>query len=352
MMVLAAILLALVWNGLDVWDQRTIPLPDGSERVEMSVYNRGDDTSGRQLGKAEIKELFAKISAAVGYKVDPFNAPHQKQRNGGFQYEYKGVSWGITDGVLDYARITTGGSSKRVAKGDVGKRVKKLAGGDVLIDSVPMVDQGQKGYCAVAVAERVLRYYGNDVDEHQLAQMAGSTAEGGTSVDEMKSSVKRIGSKCRLGFNEIVSMGGTIKDVQKDIDAYNKAAKSMKRPAISFDQFLVGNMFMMSAMQAAMEPEVLLKMRTKDARYKKFMTMVKTRIDQGVPVFWGVTLGIFPELGLPQADGGHMRLIIGYNTAQNEILYTDSWGAGHELKRMSADRAFAITHDAFTLRPL
>ena len=337
---LAAILLALVWNGLEVWDQRVIPLPDGGERVEMSVYNRGDDKSWRQLGKAEIKELFTKISAAVGYKVDPFNAPHKKQRNGGFQYEYKGVSWGITDGVLDYARITTGGSSKRMSKGDVGKRVKKLAGGDVLIDSVPMVDQGQKGYCAVAVAERVLRYYGNDVDEHQLAQMAGSTAGGGTSVKEMKASVKQIGSKCRLGFNEIVSLGGTINDIQKDIEAYNKVAKSLRRPEINLSQYF------------AMEPEVLLKMRTKDARYKKFMTGIKTRIDQGVPVFWGVMLGIFPEPELPQAFGGHMRLIIGYNTAKNEILYTDTWGAGHELKRMSADRAFAITHDAFTLRPL
>ena len=47
-----------------------------------------------------------------------------------------------------------------------------------------------------------------------------------------------------------------------------------------------------------------------------------------------------------------MRLIIGYNAAANEILYSDSWVPGHELKRMRADRAFAITHDAFTLRAL
>ena len=35
-----------------------------------------------------------------------------------------------------------------------------------------------------------------------------------------------------------------------------------------------------------------------------------------------------------------------------EILYTDSWGAGHELKRMPEDWAFAITHEAFFLKPL
>ena len=47
-----------------------------------------------------------------------------------------------------------------------------------------------------------------------------------------------------------------------------------------------------------------------------------------------------------------MRLIIGYNQKTREVLYTDTWGAGHELKRMPMDRAFAITHDAFYLRPL
>ena len=346
------LLLALVWNGLEVWDKRVVPLPDGSERVEMSVYNRGDDTSGRERRKDEIRELFEKVSAAVGYRVDAFNAPHKKQRNGGFQYELKGVSWGITDGVLDYVRITTGGAVKRAAKDDIVKRVKRRPSGDVLIDSVPMVDQGQKGYCAVAVAERVLRYYGNAVDEHQLAQMAGSTAGGGTSVDEMKASVKEIGSRCRLGFNEIVSMSGTMKDIRKEIESYNKAAKALKKPPLDFDRFIVGNTFMVAQMREAMDPDVLLRMRVKDSRYKKFMTCVKTCVDRGVPVFWGVTLGIFPESGLPQQFGGHMRLIIGYNAAANEILYSDSWGPGHELKRMRADRAFAITHDAFTLRAL
>lgn len=52
------------------------------------------------------------------------------------------------------------------------------------------------------------------------------------------------------------------------------------------------------------------------------------------------------------AKGGHMRLIIGYNPQTKEILYTDTWGAGHELKRMPEDWAFTITHDAFFLRPL
>ena len=85
---------------------------------------------------------------------------------------------------------------------------------------------------------------------------------------------------------------------------------------------------------------------------KKFSAGVRQQVNAGIPVFWGVTLGIYPERGVnPQSTGGHMRLIIGYNDKKKEILYTDTWGEGHELKRMPEDWAFAITHDAFFLKP-
>lgn len=58
-------------------------------------------------------------------------------------------------------------------------------------------------------------------------------------------------------------------------------------------------------------------------------------------------VGMLPLLAffvaIPQASGGHRRRIIGYNPQKKEILYTDSWGYGHELKRMSAEDAYLIT---------
>ena len=50
------------------------------------------------------------------------------------------------------------------------------------------------------------------------------------------------------------------------------------------------------------------------------------------------------EEQIPQAVGGHMRLIIGYNSIANEVLYSDSWGLGHEEKRMSLDDAWTMTN--------
>jgi hypothetical protein len=78
---------------------------------------------------------------------------------------------------------------------------------------------------------------------------------------------------------------------------------------------------------------------------------VRESIDRASPVIWCVQLGIIPEPDIPQAHGGHIRLIIGYNTKTSEILYTDSWGAGHELKRMKLADAWAETFGIFVMTP-
>ncbi|MEI6535279.1 MAG: hypothetical protein WCN98_08070, partial [Verrucomicrobiaceae bacterium] len=75
-------------------------------------------------------------------------------------------------------------------------------------------------------------------------------------------------------------------------------------------------------------------------------------IDRGVPLMWSVELGLFKEGNLPQSHGGHMRLIIGYNLKSGEILYSDSWGAAHALKRMPMDNACAMTTGLYYLEPL
>ena len=345
------------WHGLEVWEARIYYGADGATQVEMSLYNRGDDKGSDGLDSAGLKKLLDDIAAKAqpGGKIGS-NPEKKKLKTGGYQFSKKwnkgdcdvDLVWGV-DGVkakeltADYVRVTMhpkGGAKVKasvksggiVSKTKAKSHVKKNADGDVWIDGVPMVDQGQKGYCAAATSERVLRY-----------------------------AVKAVGSKCRLGYQEIVTMTGSFQDIEKDIEQYNKVAKTEGESEISLNRFMRGNMVNVGDILEAMKPKVVKKMRMKDFRYKKFMTGVKTQVDQGIPVFWGVTLGMFPEPGLPQAAGGHMRLIIGYverkdpktkKTEIKEILYTDSWGAGHELKRMPADWAFAITHDAFFLKPL
>jgi len=263
------------------------------------------------------------------------------------------------------AKASRSGDKKPQAKG--GKKIKdnvvKDPRGDVFIDNVPMVDQGQKGYCAVATAERVLRYYGLDVDEHQLAEAAGSSAENGTGTAKMFDAAQRIGARYKLGISKCVgdfndSTAERIANLENEAKDYNKAAKKLKKPEIESSVYVrhEGNMtyFDPSALDAAMDAEVRKEMKVngkQKARYTAFRKAVHEQVDKGIPLFWGVNLGIYPEPNLMQAQGGHMRLIIGYNDKRDQVLYTDSWGAGHELKRMPAEWAWTITHSLYYLKP-
>ena len=46
-----------------------------------------------------------------------------------------------------------------------------------------------------------------------------------------------------------------------------------------------------------------------------------------------------------------MRMIIGYNTRDRKVIFSDSWGAGHEMKRMDFEDAYKATHGLFVMHP-
>jgi hypothetical protein len=224
---------------------------------------------------------------------------------------------------------------------------KDAASGDVWIADVPMVDQGQKGYCVVASAERVMRYYGTNVDQQELAQVANTSSSGGTSYAEMFAAMKKLTARLKIRVREVER--SDINDILKLMADYNKAAKKASAPLIP-DQ---GRMIDLSEVYRVMDPAVLKEVRTKNkSDLGKFQRTVESHVNEGTPLMWTVMLGKAPEPKLnPQAFGGHMRLIIGYNNKTNEIIYTDSWGAGHELKRMPAEDAWTITTGAMTIEP-
>ena len=79
--------------------------------------------------------------------------------------------------------------------------------------------------------------------------------------------------------------------------------------------------------------------------------MVARYVGDGIPLLWSLGLGKFPEQPplTRQASGGHMRLIIGFD--KENLYFTDSWGAGHELGSMSIRNAFDATNGLFAMHP-
>ena len=98
--------------------------------------------------------------------------------------------------------------------------------------------------------------------------------------------------------------------------------------------------------------DIFREVRTKNkSDLSRFQRAIQAHIDEGTPLLWTVMLGNVPEPNIPQNAGGHMRLIIGYNLKKDEILFSDSWGAGHELKRMSTADAWTITTGTMSVEP-
>ncbi len=244
---------------------------------------------------------------------------------------------------------TAQATARQVVKSFLGRdHVARAAGGDVKLKDVPMVDQGQKGYCVVATVERVMRYYGAQVDQHELAQIANSDSSKGTSVEAMLGSLKKL--TARLGVKTKAIYDWDIADFLKMVGDYNRATK---RGKLAPEVQLGGRIIDVDEVFARIKPEIYKEVRLKrTADFGKFQREIQRSIDEGVPLLWSVRLGLVREKEIPQAAGGHMRLIIGYNSTTKEILYSDSWGMGHEEKRMAVDDAWTITNGLSSLQPL
>lgn len=377
----------VTFAGLKVYETRVFFLSPtgGIARVEISLYNKGDATGKSGRGATIDREAFARLikaaRAALAHEgVKPSEPRKEPLRDPGFiqmSQKWPRNALGTTATLTwncyqrggdtrsfraEFARLVVTGPeasdkvrTKRVS--DIRKNIRKdSASGDVYLMNVPMVDQGQKGYCAAATSERVMRYYGLTIDEHEIAQAAGTSAQSGTSVESMCASITKVAAKFRMMKTDVFGVGKPSvswekSDQFKTLQAYNMVARKMKKNMITQKMFTRGNVIDIPAMERAMDPVVLREAKTSKmaGRYRRFRDAVKHSVLMGQPLFWGVTLGIFPEPDIPQANGGHMRLIIGFNEKKGEILYSDSWGAGHELKRMPMDNAWTITQTLFYL---
>lgn len=88
-------------------------------------------------------------------------------------------------------------------KRSIASRVKTSRNGHDYIDSIPMVDQGDKGYCAAATLARVLQYYGYSVDMHAMADLAKTEAVGGTRAEDIIKAMRRVCNSTPFRLQEL-----------------------------------------------------------------------------------------------------------------------------------------------------
>lgn len=241
----------------------------------------------------------------------------------------------------DAKALNSGGASDNISRHELRESITTEEDGTTWLKGIPMIDQGQKGYCVPATLARVFAFYGMDkVDQHTLADLCDSAGDGGTSTLAMEQSMKKICKKHHIKF---IVLEDYVSSVKSLVPAYNKLAKREDKPLLNY---MKGDPFSMA------DASILREARAgKASQVSRWMKDIKKHIDSGSPVIWNVTVGIYKEeIPLPQERGGHLRLIIGYNLKEKTIIYTDSWGAMHARKTMPAADALSMTQGRYVMR--
>ncbi len=318
--------------------------------ISTTLYNKGDDGALlKREFEARLKSSVAALNEAFGTEATTGRLKKNETGVGGKSWEWDGEHFAARleasatgsgrKYVAEFIRLSLvpdkeslkrGGAKDAAHRADLKDNVKREEDGTVWITGIPMVDQGEKGYCVPATVSRVFAYYGMDgVDQHALAALCKSS-DAGTRLDDMKKALTKICSS----FHMRTKPWDWIKP--KVIEKELKKKASKLGPNISVNDI---------------SPLMLEIVRKRPHLMNQGFNDIKKQIDEGIPVVWAVMLGIFQEQGLPQSVGGHMRLIIGYNEQKQTIIYSDTWGAGHEKKEMPLSYACAMTNLLCVLRP-
>lgn len=370
---------ALTFADLPVWEALAKFEGNALKELTVSLYNRGD---AGELGEAEFGKIIndadqalTKWSGAKGValrdqersamvsisKTAWVKEPHRldlmwtftpKHGTQSFRPEFVRLTISKFDPAnaprAGFRETTASAGGKKILTVlDIRARVQRAPAGDVAIAGMPMVDQGQKGYCAAAVMERVLRYFGRDVDQHEIAQMANTATKGGTSMQGMLSALRGMAGE--LGCEVVTHEEFRVNDFDKLLADYNRAAQNKRRSPLQIPRT---GAIDLAGVYSAMDADLLREARVKrDSGMQQFKATIGKYVNNGCPLVWGVMVGKVEEKPAINGRGGHLRMIIGWNEQKKEVLYTDTWGAGHELKRMSLADAWTITLALYTVEP-
>ncbi len=289
------------------------PVPGGMEGVRMIMANDAETISQALtglLGEAK-RQRFGEGEARVevhrwDWAGHAFLLSHVPD-------EYVSLS------IQTVTAADNRGNSSRVPDSVIRERsrgfVERRENGDVVITNIPMVDQGPKGYCAPATAERCMRFLGIPADMYLLAMAGETEAGGGTSVEllltNIGSDIKRKGRSFDISDGEL-----KMRDIQKSIDS---------------------GIPMMWSMYSTREFNDISTERTKARRdsWESHKSSVAAAAAD-------------PKL-TPDSSRSHVVIIMGYNAATNEIAFSDSWGENYLERWITLPEAEQISQKRFYL---
>lgn len=276
--------------------------------------------------QTDIDAISNTLKAVLGEPVKQRFGDGEARRNV-LRWDWRGHSILLAEAPGEYVGVQiettafadSGGKFKRTPEDIVRARVKanveNRSGGDVVINDIPMVDQGPKGYCVPATAERAMRYLDVPADMYVLAMAGNTKFGGGTSVSALLDGVGRDIKRKGRTFD---SWYGPLK--LRDIEKYIDRGVPVMWGLFSTKEF-----------------NETANKRTADRKSVTDWAAWKTKIAAEAAA------NALPK----DEETAHVVLIMGYNKDTGEIAFSDSWGERFKERWISIAEAEKVSQQAF-----
>ncbi len=295
--------------------------------------NRVDRDTPEPQAMAILKKKMKEDVDAITAKLTEKLGEPQKQRFGEgegrdnmLRWDWRGHTILLREKEAEYVGLElvtkafadAGGKVERTSDDAIRDRAKANVvtrpNGDVVIEDIPMVDQGPKGYCVPATAERAMRYLSVPADMYVLAMAGETNLGGGTSVQKLLQGVRSDISRKGRSFD---SWDGELelKKLQRYIDKGLPVIWALN----STDEF---NKLANDRTKA----------RKETADFKQWKDKLPGLLDKSL---------------VADREQGHVVLIVGYNKETNEFAFSDSWGEDYKERWITFEEAENVSQKAF-----
>lgn len=195
--------------------------------------------------------------------------------------------------------------------------ITRRENGDVVLDRIPMVDQGPKGYCVPATFERLLRYAGIPADLYELATIGGTGHGGGTNVPSM-----------------IEGLGRTVRQANRRLEA-----DRVKPSPATLSRFIDEGRPVLWSLSSTPEFNA----------YATAYTKARPSAPEALRAYVEEHRRLGREVTFDPA-AAHLCLLIGYNRVTGELAFSDSWGPDFAERWLPANAVQAAsTGEIWTL---
>jgi len=282
-----------------------------------------DVTEIKRLIQADYDILKKNISDQLGKPSTQGYGESGKAREFPLRWDYQGTAFLLTERpgeycvlrILPSSSADQGAKTSRISDSAMRERMKNNVvhrpNGDLIIENIPMVDQGPKGFCVPATYTRALLYAGVPADLYLLALLGRTDVGGGTSTMAMENSARALAA----------SYGRSITSVSPSLDLPKLETFFEKGIPLTWamvvDEKLDRDLTSRIRQRTEANPDAWLKTL---AEKRKAARLIKKNL-----------------------NSGHVCLLIGLNRKTGELATSDSWGPEFSERWITIEEARAIS---------